>query len=123
MYISNKKVHSIVGGLGNTVLIMQVLAVLVVVVGIIVYLCIPTPNNRALGKNKRKFQLFQPYFHISTIFPYMVQLGSGLKSKTKALDQRRTLNSLWIHPPTTHPPPTENFSKGFRLPMGPRFGM
>ena len=28
-----------------------------------------------------------------------VQLGPGLKSKTKALDQIRTLNSLWIHNP------------------------
>ena len=39
----------------------------------------------------------------------VVQLGPGLKSKTKALDQSRTLNSLWIHhhhPPTTHQPPT-----------------
>ena len=45
-----------------------------------------------------------------------VQLGPGLKSEIKALDQSRTLNSLW----TTHHPPTENFSKGSRLRKGPR---
>ena len=32
-----------------------------------------------------------------------VQLGPGLKSKTKTFDQSRTLNSLWTPPPTTHP--------------------
>ena len=57
-----------------------------------------------------------------------VQLGPGLKSKTKALDQSRTLNSLWTtnFPPAQprhHPPPTENFSKGSRLRMGTRFGI
>ena len=40
----------------------------------------------------------------------VVQLGPGLNPKTKALDQSRTLNSLWTthHPPPTtyHPPPT-----------------
>ena len=38
---------------------------------------------------------------------------SGLKSKTKALDHSRTLNSLWIHPPT------ENFLQGSRLLLRP----
>ena len=40
----------------------------------------------------------------------VVQLDPDLKSKTKALDQRRTLNSLWTHPPTYR-----NFLKGSRL--------
>ena len=40
---------------------------------------------------------------------FIVQLGPGLKSKTKAFDQSRTLNSLWIH----HPP-TKNFLQGSR---------
>ena len=39
----------------------------------------------------------------------IVQLGPGLKSKTKPLNQNRTLNLLWTHPPT------KNFSKGSRL--------
>ena len=43
------------------------------------------------------------------------------RSKTKALDQSRTLNSLWIHH-HHYPPPTENFSNGSRLRMVPRFG-
>ena len=63
----------------------------------------------------------ESYFHIIILqasldirsrviqFP-IVQLGPGLKFKTKALDQSRTLNSLW----TTHHPPTENFLQGSR---------
>ena len=47
-----------------------------------------------------------------------VQLGPGLKSETKVLDQSRTLNSPYKPPPTT-----ENFLKGSRLRTGPRFGM
>ena len=50
----------------------------------------------------------------------VVQLGPGLKSKTKALDRSRTLNSLWIHHhhPPTHPP-TENLLQGSRLLLRP----
>ena len=33
---------------------------------------------------------------VSILSAVVVQLGQGLKSKTKALDQIRTLNSLWI---------------------------
>ena len=44
---------------------------------------------------------------------FIAQLGPGLKSKTKALDHSRTLNLLWIHPPTHHPL-TKNFLQGSR---------
>ena len=40
----------------------------------------------------------------------IVQLGPSLKSETKALDQSRTLNSLWT---THHPPPTHHHRKLF----------
>ena len=42
---------------------------------------------------------------ISLYFRIIVQLGPGLNSKTKALDQSGTQNSLWT---TTNHPPTEN---------------
>ena len=47
-----------------------------------------------------------PVQHIYKLYYFsklFVQLGPGLKSETKALDQSRTLNSLWT---THHPPPT-----------------
>ena len=52
---------------------------------------------------------------------FIVQLGPGIKSTTKALYQSRTLNALWNHPPTHMP--TENFLKDSRLLLRPRFGM
>ena len=72
----------------------------------------------AVFKNRKVllYHIFPRLYCLSLI----VQLGPGLKSETKALDQSRTLNLLW----TTHPPPTTaNFLRGSRLRMRPRFGM
>ena len=73
------------------------------------------------GNTRSSFETFTPLQDLGYIaegdievaIKTIVQLGPGLKSKTKALDQSRTLNSLWTTT-TTHPPPlTTHLPKTF----------